>query len=98
MCCYTATLCACEILISIIDFRLFIDFQIGEYLLEKGTYSEQEMANEITLQVLDILLKSEHSINKEKVSNLLLHCQISEQSATASLLRFRNFVQQNSHK
>lgn len=28
---------------------------------------EQEMANEITLQVLDILLKSEHSINKEKV-------------------------------
>ncbi|XP_037038030.1 uncharacterized protein LOC119075648 [Bradysia coprophila] len=39
--------------------------EIGEYLLEKGTYSEQEMANEITLQVLDILLKSEHSINKE---------------------------------
>lgn len=37
--------------------------------MEKGSPSEQEVAAKIVLQILDILLKSEHSINNEQVSD-----------------------------
>ncbi|KAG4065929.1 hypothetical protein HA402_008925 [Bradysia odoriphaga] len=63
--------------------------EIGEYLLEKGTYSEQEMANEITLQVLDILLKSEHSINKEmqvkQLQSLVQSAAINRETITSPI-------------
>lgn len=50
-----------------IIYKLNISSQIQEYLLEKGSTSEQEVAAKIVLQILDILLKSEHSINNEQV-------------------------------
>lgn len=38
--------------------------------MAKGSDMEQEIAADITLQILDILLKSEHSINNQDVSQL----------------------------
>lgn len=42
--------------------------QVDEYLTEKGSDLEQEIAADITLQVLDVVLKSEHSLNNQDVS------------------------------
>lgn len=47
-------------------------FQIDAYLHEKGSATEQEIASDIILQILDIILKSEHSLNNQKVSKPFL--------------------------
>lgn len=41
--------------------------QIDEYLTERGSEVEQEVAADITLQILDVVLKSEHSLNNQQV-------------------------------
>lgn len=41
--------------------------QVDEYLTERGSAVEQEVAADITLQILDVLLKSEHSLNNQQV-------------------------------
>lgn len=41
--------------------------QVDEYLTERGSEAEQEVAADITLQILDVVLKSEHSLNNQQV-------------------------------
>lgn len=50
--------------------RIFnmIEPQVDEYLKEKGTDLEQEIAADIILQILDVMLKSEFSLNSQLVS------------------------------
>lgn len=42
--------------------------QVDEYLKEKGSDLEQEIAADIILQILDVVLKSEFSLNSQLVS------------------------------
>lgn len=42
--------------------------QIDEYLKEKGSDLEQENGADIILQILDVILKSEFSLNSQLVS------------------------------
>lgn len=44
-----------------------IETQVDEYLTERGSEVEQEVAADITLQILDVVLKSEHSLNSQQV-------------------------------
>ena len=46
----------------------FIPTQVDEYLMHKGSQMEQEIAADIMLQILDVLLKSEYSLNNQQVS------------------------------
>lgn len=50
--------------------RIFnmIEPQVDEYLKEKGSDLEQEIAADIILQILDVMLKSEFSLNSQLVS------------------------------
>lgn len=41
--------------------------QVDEYLTERGSELEQEIAADILLQILDVVLKSEHSLNNQQV-------------------------------
>lgn len=41
--------------------------QVDEYLTERGSESEQEAGADYTLQILDVVLKSEHSLNNQQV-------------------------------
>lgn len=45
----------------------FTYIQVDEYLTERGSEVEQEVAADITLQILDVVLKSEHSLNSQQV-------------------------------
>lgn len=47
--------------------------QVDEYLTERGSEVEQEVAADITLQILDVVLKSEHSLNSQQVNWLDLN-------------------------
>lgn len=49
-------------------FLTFVRQQVDEYLKEKGSDLEQEIAADIILQILDVLLKSEFSLNSQLVS------------------------------
>ncbi|XP_055301227.1 uncharacterized protein LOC129567889 [Sitodiplosis mosellana] len=40
--------------------------EVDEYLTERGSEVEQEVAADITLQILDVVLKSEHSLNSQQ--------------------------------
>lgn len=42
-------------------------WQVDEYLTERGSEQEQESAADYTLQILDVVLKSEHSLNNQQV-------------------------------
>lgn len=46
---------------------------MDEYLVQKGTHTEQEVASDIILQILDIVLKSEHSLNNQEVIRTLIY-------------------------
>lgn len=44
-----------------------MEIQVDEYLTERGSEVEQEVAADITLQILDVVLKSEYSLNNQQV-------------------------------
>lgn len=50
-----------------IDFINISGTQVDEYLTERGSEVEQEVAADITLQILDFVLKSEQSLNSQQV-------------------------------
>lgn len=50
---------------------ILIEPQVDEYLKEKGSDLEQEIAADIILQILDVILKSEFSLNSQLVSILV---------------------------
>lgn len=41
--------------------------QVDEYLTERGSELEQEIAADTMLQILDVVLKNEHSLNSQQV-------------------------------
>lgn len=47
--------------------HLYFKWQVDEYLTERGSEQEQELAADYTLQILDVVLKSEHSLNNQQV-------------------------------
>lgn len=54
--------CCCSIIIESAS-----RIQVDEYLTERGSESEQEAGADYTLQILDVVLKSEHSLNNQQV-------------------------------
>lgn len=51
-----------------------MEIQVDEYLTERGSEVEQEVAADITLQILDVILKSEHSLNNQQVIDWIKVC------------------------
>lgn len=48
-------------------FLLKILREVDDYLTEKGSYFEQEIAADIIAQILDVILRNEHSVNNQEV-------------------------------
>lgn len=56
-----------SVLIVKIHWNFSANRQVDEYLTERGSELEQEIAADTMLQVLDVVLKNEHSLNSQQV-------------------------------